>query len=445
MAISPDIQLQRLGVLDLFEQSPSHHSPGPPRTPSPSGTCSRSCSLRANIYLFFGPSADTALFKVEAPVSLLNHEALMPSTHAQRTQLAFTRHAGYRRHVQLKVSLHIHPEQITSLAFCRLPKLPDRLAPVYTHLSDRETLSLQLTLSSPPTLIVPNLTDRLVPHTRSDLVTLTAFQRIAGATTSTLTLTLYVPGTALTDAQASSICTGITQSTTVASAHTKLDRVFAGLGARAVPLDKVADVVDQSSPTTSPSTHASPPAYEGSESGQAPPVYDGKGKEIDHTQGRKRLRKLSSSPVSNSGGATADSSAGQEEIWSQIQVLQRLLKDANSKIPRLEFLTAEADTKDATLRARLTEADAKVVELIEATAQYECEASEGLDAYIDHRMEELKDELTSHMDERFDSLGVDTLVRSEMEEFVEEQVGAAMEDLRERLAGGGVRVILPAD
>ncbi|KAG6358487.1 hypothetical protein INS49_014371 [Diaporthe citri] len=313
--------------------------------------------------LFFDPAANTALFKVEAPVSLLNQEALVPPTSSRRTQLAFTRHAGYQRHVQLKVSLYVYPEQITSLASCRLPRLPDRLVPVYTHLSDRETLSLKLTISSPPTLIIPNLTDRLIPHTRSDLATLTAFQRVAGATTSTLTLTLYIPGTALTDAQASSICTGVTQSTTVATAHTKLDRVFAGRGVRAVPLDKVADIVDQSSPTTSPSTHASPPAYEGSESGKAPPVYD--------------------------GGATADVSAGQEEIWSQIQVLQRLLKDANSKIPRLECLTAEADTKDATLRARLTEADAKVVELIEATAQYECEASEGLDAYIDHRMEEL--------------------------------------------------------
>lgn len=395
--------------------------------------------------LFFDPSANTALFKVEAPVSLLNHEALVPSTRALRTQLAFTRHAGYERHVQLKVSLHICPEQITSLAFCRLPKLPNRLAPVYTYLSDRETLSLQLTVSSPPTLIVPNLTGRLAPHTRSDLATLTAFQHIAGATTSTLTLTLYIPGTALTDAQLSSICTGVTQSTTVASAHTKLDRASAGLGVRAVPLDKVADIVDQSSPTTSPSTHASPPAYEGSESGEAPPAYDVKGKQIDRTQGRKRLRELSSSPASNSGGgAAADGPAGQEEVWSQIQALQRLLKDAESKIPRLEYLTAEADTKDAALTARLTEADAKVVELIEATAQYEHEASEGLDAYIDHRMEELRDELTSHMDERFDSLGADTLIRSEMEEFVEEQVAAAMEDLRERLAGGGVRVILPA-
>lgn len=395
--------------------------------------------------LFFDSAADTALFKVEAPVSLLNQEALMPPTSSRRTQLAVTRHAGYQRHVQLKVSLHIYPEQITSLASYRLPRLPDRLAPVYTHLSDRETLALKLTISSPPTLIIPNLTGRLIPHTRSDLATLTAFQRIAGATDSALTLTLYVPGNALTDAQASCICTGMTQSTTVATAHTKLDRVFAGWGVRAVPLDKVADVVDRSSPTTSPSTHASPPAYEGSESDKAPPVYDGKGKENDHTQGRKRLRKLSSSPASNPGGATADVSAEQEEMWSQIQVLQRLLKDANSKIPRLECLTAEADTKDATLRARLAEADAKVVELIDATAQYECEASEGLDAYIDHRMEELKEELTSHMDERFDSLGVDTLVRSEMEEFVEEQVGAAMEDLRDKLAGGGVRVILPAE
>ncbi|KAL2289488.1 hypothetical protein FJTKL_01759 [Diaporthe vaccinii] len=425
MATSPDIQLQRLGVLDLFEPSPSRLSPGPPRTPSPSGTSPRSCSLRANMGLFFDPAADTALFKVEAPVSLLNDEALVPAT--------------------TQGLLHICPEQITSLAYSRLPRLPDRLAPVYTHLSERETLSLKLTISSPPTLIIPNLTGRLIPHTQSDLATLTAFQRIAGATTSTLTLTLYIPGTALTDAQASSICTGVTQSTTVAAAHTRLDRVFAGCGVRAVPLDKVTDVVEQSSPTTSPSTHASPPAYEGPESGQAPPVYDGKEKEIDRTQGRKRPRKTSSSPAGNPDGATADSLAGREEIWSQIQVLQRLLKDASSKIPRLEYLIAEADTKDATLRTRLTEADAKVVELIDATARCECEASEGRDAYIDHRMEELKEELTSHIDDRFDFLGVDALTRSEMEEFVEEQVGAAMEDLRERLAGGGVRVILPAE
>lgn len=404
------------------------------------------------MFLFFDASADTALFKVEAPVSLLNQEALVPPTRAQRTHHAFTRHAGSQRHVQLKVSLHIRPEHITSLSFSRLPRLPDRLAPVYTYLSDKETLSLQLNLSSPPTFVIPNLSGPLTPHTRTDLATLTAFQRIAGATTpSTLALAFYIPGTALTDAQASSICTGLTQSTSVASGHTKADRAFGGLGVREVPPDKVADIVDPNSPTTSPSTHASPPAYEGSESGQAPPVYDdGKGGKEEsgrNTQGRKRPRESSSSPVTSSGGAKRQHgpAAQGEEVWSQIKVLQQLLKDASTKIPRLESLTAEANAKDAILSARLAEADAKVAELIDATAQHEYEASEGLDAYIDHRMEELKEELTSHMDERFDSLGLDTVVRSEMEEFVEAQVAAAMEDLRERLAGGGIRVILPEE
>ncbi|POS69783.1 hypothetical protein DHEL01_v211822 [Diaporthe helianthi] len=108
-------------------------------------------------------------------------------------------------------------------------------------------------------------------------------------------------------------------------------------------------------------------------------------------------------------------------------------------------LNAEADKKDAVLRVRLTEADVKVVELVEAATQYEYEASEGLDEYIDQRMEELRDELTLYMDDRYDFLGLDTVVWAEMEEFLEEHIGAAMDDLRERLAGGAVRVILPEE
>lgn len=192
MATSSKIQLQRLRVLDFYAQSPDTSSPFPPRTPSPPGTSPRSCSLRANIFLTFDPSVDAAFLKVEAPVSLLNNDATPSPTRAERIHFAFSRHAGCRPHIQLKVSLHIHPGQVTSLAFSRLPKLPNHLGPVYKHLSNQETLSLKLAISYPPTLVIPNVADRLAPHTRSNLATLTVFQHITSILTSPLNLTFYI-------------------------------------------------------------------------------------------------------------------------------------------------------------------------------------------------------------------------------------------------------------
>lgn len=276
----------------------------------------------------------------------------------------------------------------------------------------------------------------------SNLANLTVFQRLANTLTSPLNLTLYIPSTALSDAQALSIYAGITQSTTAISGHTKFDSLFRGLGAREVPPEEVADIVDQCSPTTSPSTHASPPTYKESESSQAPD-NDGKRKDLN-SRAPKRPRQSSFSPATHHG-EKRDRAAGQDDIRSQIQLLQQQLNDASSKIPQLKSLTADANKKDAILRTRLTEVDAKVVELVEATTHYKCKASKGLNAYIDHRMDKLRDELTSHIDNRFDSLGVNTATREEMEEFVEKQIGAAIDDLRERLAGGAVRVILPAE
>lgn len=271
--------------------------------------------------------------------------------------------------------------------------------------------------------------------------------------------------------QASSICTGVKPSMTVAEKYTKLDTVFGGLGARETPPDEVAGIVDQTSPTTSPSTRGwSPPAYDASEgAGQALPAYDGgRGQDMEKEReeeeeneeaGRTRVRKrprrsrssLSSSPA-RKGRSISDKRKGlawheeEDARLSASQILQQQLDDASSMILRLEALTAEVGAKEALLRARLSEADSKLAELGEATAQHEDEhessVSEGLEAYIDGRMEGLKDELQSHLDERFEYLGVDMVMRAEMEEFVEEQVAAAIEDLRERLAGGGVRVIL---
>lgn len=257
--------------------------------------------------------------------------------------------------------------------------------------------------------------------------------------------------------------------------YIRLDTVFGGLGARETPPDEVAGIVDQTSPTTSPSTQNgwSPPAYDASEeiTGQALlPAYDSdehgqekkteeeekeeEEKQIKEEAGRstwvrKRPRRSSRSSLSSSSPPAWKGQSSAPQL-----LLQQQLDDASSKILRLEALTAEVDAKEALLRARLSEADSKLAELGEAIAQHqdkdehkhESFTSEGLDTYIDGRMEELKEELKSYLDDRFEYLGVDMVMRAEMEEFVvetvEEQVTAAIEDLRERLAGGGVRVII---
>ncbi|KAH8765992.1 hypothetical protein F5883DRAFT_644937 [Diaporthe sp. PMI_573] len=101
----------------------------------------------------------------------------------------------------------------------------------------------------------------------------------------------------------------------------------------------------------------------------------------------------------------------------------------------------KAEKKEALLKERIAEADQRQVQLAEATAEVEELQLEQLKQYVDDRLERTRVEIRELIDEHFDELSVDVVLTSEMEEYVDEAIRAAEDDLREMLSGIGVRMI----
>lgn len=360
--------------------------------------------------------------------------------------------------------------------------LPDRLTPIYRRLARTESLTLTLTLSSPPTLVIPDCGERLIPHTREDSALLAAFQRIASpAATSpspAVTLVLYLPGAAFTDAQAASLCESIPSTAPAGTGQPAeprhsgqaLQTLFGGLGAREVPPDLIASIVDPASPTTSAASTRdespdSPPGYADAETDHgAPPSYPAeKNKEptsASASRKRPRLEEDEGSLTSVAGGAAGEKALGgsvgaastahlghvQQTLAQQLasahttqQALAQQLAAAQSAISScLERLAA----KEAELDERLAAADDKIDELDKAVASYE--QAWTAREYIDERVEELRLDFIEQLDEKLEDWGLDIMLRPEVEDYVERQVDYAVAELRESLASG-VRVLFPGD
>lgn len=443
-------------------------------------------AIRAAVSLSFDPctTSDTTAaaslkLSFESPVFLLNDEAKASLTRTQRVNSTFT---SIRPRIRLALALHIHPSSVISIDFSRPSALPDRLVPIYHRLAaGPSVVALQLKLASPPVLVAPNIPGTLMPATRADLDILKAFQTIAGGASVTphasdsSTLTIYLPALSITDEQASFLCASVSplaiEATELPSSEQSLELhlegLFGGLGARLVPLAEVPTLIDPVSPTASPSSHSdvnsSPPSYEISaepllktspETGTAPPspppppsyqptdTVKPFAATADEKKRRKRPRL--DSPETKSKLAAKDDK--HQDSSSVLQALQRQTDAAHRAIARLEALQASTQDREAALEEAVVTADAKLTELAEATTVDHCQ--EGMSsqqddafAYIDDRMDELRQELVELLDDRLDTFGLDMLERGEVEDLVEAQVDAAVKDFKERLASSGIRVV----
>lgn len=444
-------------------------------------------ALRAAVSLSFDPSttsdsiitaAASPKLSFESPVFLLNDEAKASLTRTQRVNSTFT---SIRPRIRLALALHIHPSSIISISFSRPSALPDRLAPIYHRLAaGPSVVALQLKLASPPALVAPNIPGTLMPATRADLDILKAFQTIAGGASVTThasdnsTLTIYLPALSLTDEQASSLCAGASPGAfeaeappTCESLELHLDGLFGGLGGRLVPLAEVPTLIDPASPTASPSSHSdvnsSPPSYKisaepllktSADTGHAPspppppPSYQPPDTvkplaAAADEQGRRKRQRLDSPETEIKIDAKDDE---HYDASSLLQALQRQTDAAHRAIARLEALQASARDREAALEEAVVTADAKLTELAEASTvdRWQEDISSQQDdafAYINDRMDELRQELVELLDDRLDTFGLDMLERGEVEDLVEAQVDAAVKDFKEQLASSGIRVV----
>lgn len=450
-------------------------------------------ALRATVSLSFDPSitsetttpaAASLKLSFEVPVFLLNEEAKASLTRAQRVNSTFN---SIRPRIRLALALHILSSSIISSSFSRLSAIPDRLVAVYHRLAAGPSIiALQLKLTSPPVLVAPNIPGPLIPATRTDLDTLKAIQDIAGGATKTThafdgsTLTFYLPALSLTDEQASSLCASISPGAFEAAAlvsceqslDLQLDGLFGGLGARLVPLTEIATLIDSASPTASPSSHSdvnsNPPIYDISveplgstsidrDTAPPPPSYqpsyankplaaasaDAASLTATTHPRQKKRQRLDGSEITDAIAAKADEG---HDASSLLHALQQQTIAAHRAIARLEALQATAQDREVALEEAVTAADAKLTELAEASTVDHCreDTSSQQDdafAYINDRMDELRQELVELLDDRLDTFGLDILERVEVEELVEAHVDAAMKDFKERLASSGVRVL----
>lgn len=351
-----------------------------------------SCAIHSSMTILFDLSSDTAFFKLQSPVALL-----VPSSQTDHYDT-----------VRSNVHLCIRPEHIVSLVHDR-PQLPERLAPLYKKIAGQETICLHFTLSKPAEWIVPNF-QTLMSKTHEDARLLGAFQRLA----KVQSMAIYMPSTAISEAKASSLCEAASKSGQLHSSphHTDFQRWYSSPGGKVVPPDDIADAVAADRPTESPPSYddlsrSSPSPHEASPS-------------------RKRIR---------------TSSGGHEKPADADKAVDPV-EEAGQMVDRLRDLVLQAEKKEALLKERIGEADQRLVRLAEATAEDKESQLEELKQYVDDRLEETRLEIREFIDERFDDLGVDVVLKSEMEDYVDEALRAAEDDLRERLSGSGVRVIL---
>lgn len=350
-----------------------------------------SCSVHSSMTIFSDLSSNTAFFKLQSPVNLL-----VPSSQTDHFDT-----------LRSNVHLCIHPEHIISLVHDRV-QLPERLAPLYKKIEGQETIRLHFVLSKPPEWVVPSF-ETLMPRTQEDAQLLAAFQRFA----TVQSVTVYMPSNAIPEAKVSSLCQAASTSGQLHSSprHADFQRWYPRSGGKIVPPDRIEHIVSADRPT------------------ESPPSYDDLG--------------LSSSgphKASTSRKRVRTSPDGQNMQFDDNTVLGSI-DTAGKMASRLRDLILEAERKEALLKERISQADQKLDKLAEATAEDKESQLEQLRQYVDDRLEETRLEIREYIDEHFDELSVDIVLRSEMEDYVDEALRAAEDDLRERLGGNGVRVI----
>lgn len=357
------------------------------RDPSERG----SCALHSSMTAFLDSPSNTAFFKLQSPVVLL-----VPSSQTDHYDT-----------LRSNVHLCIRPEHIVSLVHDR-PLLPEGLAPLYRKLAGQETISLQFTLSKRPEWVVPNLAS-LMPKAQEDARLLAAFQSLASAQSTTI----YMPSNALSESRALSLCHAVSTSGQLHASpqHSDFQRWYPSPGGKIVPQNDIAHIVSADRPTESP------PSYD-----NLSPSSQGQQAE---SESRKRKR---------------TSSGGDETPLDDKEVLG-LVDRAGQMASRLRDLILEAEKKEALLKERMGEADRRLAQLAETRAEDKEAQVEELKQYIDDRLEETRAEIREFIDDHFDELSVDVVLKTEMEDYVDEGIRAAEDDLREKLSGNGVRVI----
>ncbi|KAI7774730.1 hypothetical protein LA080_007936 [Diaporthe eres] len=372
------VALRRFAIVET-ESTQDNDTPG--HTP---------CSVRISIHLFFDPSTNTASCRFQSNVALL-----VPTSRAPYNNTV----------LRSNTYLQAPPEHIKSLVYNRSP-LPDRLAPKYQKLAGSEVICLRFVLSKPAQWIIPNMAT-LMPNAKEDANVLRVFQLIA----SRLEFTVYMSGRHLSEPQVSTICNAFSEPAgsngrlTSSSPHVDISSWFHGYspGGRVVDVEQVAQVVAAGSPT------ASPPSYDELAGSPQPPGL--------HVQ-RRSLRKRPKSQLS------AGSSSGDEV--------------ATMAATRLQDLVLQAGLKEALLRRAIQEADDRLSSLADESTAQRDEVAE----IVQDRLERLRAEVWDYIDERFDELFLDHVLKNEMEEYVDEAMSLAMDDLREKLSGPGVRLII---
>lgn len=350
-----------------------------------------SCAIHSSMTIFFDLSSNTALFKIQSPVALL-----VPSSQTDHYDT-----------VRSNVHLRIRPEHIVSLVHDR-SQLPERLTPLYKKMAGRETIRLYFTLSKPAEWIVPNF-ETLMPKTSDDARLLEAFQRLAAVQS----MSIYMPSVSIPEAKVSDLCEAVTKSGQLHSSphHADFQRWYTNPGGKVVPADEIAHIIAADRPTESP------PSYDDLGLSSAAPN--------EPSASRKRAR---------------TSSGGQEKLVDADKAASSIDK-AGQMADQLRDLVLQAERKEALLKERINEADQRLVQLAGATAEDKESQLEELKQYVDDRLEETRLELREFIEDRFDELGVDVVLKAEMEDYVDEALRAAEDDLRERLSSSGVRVI----
>lgn len=263
-------------------------------------------------------------------------------------------------------------------------------------------------LSKPAEWIVPSF-ETLMPKTNDDARLLRAFQRLAMAQS----MSIYLPGVAISEAKASSLCESASKSGQLHSSphHAEFQRWYPSPGGKVVPPDEIAHVVSADRPT------------------ESPPSYEDLG-----------LSSTTSHEASASRKRARTSSGGQEKLVDADKVVGSMDK-AGQVADQLRDLVLQAERKEALLKERISEADQRLVQLAEAAADDTQSQLEELKQYVDDRLEETRLEIREFIDDRFDELGVDVVLKAEMEDYVDEALRTAEDDLRERLSSSGIRVI----
>lgn len=349
------------------------------------------CAMHSSMTIFLDCSSNTAFFKLQSPVALL-----VPSSPNRPYDI-----------LRSNVHLCIHPEQIVSLEHDR-PQLPERLASLYKKIAGQEILRLRFALSKPAEWIVPSL-EKLMFKTHEDARLLGTFQRLA----TVHSMAVYMPSSAMSEAKASVLCEAASKSGQLHSSprHVDFQRWFSYPGGKVVLPDEIAHVAAADKPT------------------ESPPSYDDLG-----------LKSPGPPETSASRKRARTSSGGHDKPLDADKMVVSIDK-AGQTADRLRALVMEAEGKEALLKERIKEADQRLLQLAEATAEDKESQVDELKQYVDDRLEETRVELREFLDDRFDELGVDVLLKSEMEDYVDEAVRAAEDDLRERLSSSGVRVI----